>query len=314
MMYLGSERIITNSFINHKTAEDYAGNHLSNIKINGVGKVIGVVNKFKSHEDSINYNDYLANQSKWKDGNYYNCISITGKNVKMHYSELGGNQIYIETYNGNDKIILRIAHLAEVFVNVGDVIDQNKVIATQGNTGLVLSSKSRIDETYGSHVHLEVTDKNGTYLDPRPYSSGNIVTNYKSQSNIVDKNKRQIQIIVDKINIREQPNELSKDLGDVLNGEVYTILDEIDSELYTWYKITTNRGINGYVASKKNSNWIKIMEIDVDTTPPVSNHDKKEDNEIIKEKTNPIFTCNEDGYYYIYLYEGEILYLEKKTH
>ena len=97
MNYLGSERVITNSFTSHNTAEDYAGNHKSNVSFNGYGKVIKIINYFHSHEDSINYNNYLNNRNNWKDGNYYNCVSITGKIVKMHYSELGGNQIYIET-------------------------------------------------------------------------------------------------------------------------------------------------------------------------------------------------------------------------
>ena len=77
MIYLGSQRVITNSFSNHKTAEDYAGAHLSEVKINGTGVVTKVINRFKSHEDSINYNDFLNNKNAWKDGNYYNCKSIT---------------------------------------------------------------------------------------------------------------------------------------------------------------------------------------------------------------------------------------------
>ena len=63
MIYLGSERVITNSFTNHISAEDYAGEHLSNVSINCTGKVINVVNRFNSHQDSINYNDFLNNQN-----------------------------------------------------------------------------------------------------------------------------------------------------------------------------------------------------------------------------------------------------------
>ena len=47
MKYLGSERSVTQSFVNHKYAEDYSGAHLSEIKINGTAKVIKVVNKYK---------------------------------------------------------------------------------------------------------------------------------------------------------------------------------------------------------------------------------------------------------------------------
>ena len=69
MTYLGSERILTNSFSNHISAEDYAGDHLSDVSINSTCKVINVINKFKSHEDSINYNEFLNNQNNWRSGN-----------------------------------------------------------------------------------------------------------------------------------------------------------------------------------------------------------------------------------------------------
>lgn len=315
MIYLGSQRVITNSFSNHKTAEDYAGAHLSEVKINGTGVVTKVINRFKSHEDSINYNDFINNKNAWKDGNYYNCKSITGKQVRMHYNEIGGNQIWIETYQGNEKITLRFAHLDSVLVNVGDVVNSNTVIAKQGNTGLVLSNKSRSDSSYGSHVHLEVTNKNGAYLNPRPYATGEITTSYLEQSNTLDKSKRQIQIIVDKINIRREASETSSDIGDVYNGEVYTIVDEVDSQVYTWYKITTSRGVTGFVASKKGANWIKVLEVNNDNTPPITvvDEEKKEDKkeEVKKIEKKLIFTCDKEDYYYIKLYPGEKLYLEK---
>lgn len=313
MIYLGSARVITNDFANHKTAEDYAGAHQSEIKINGTGRVVKVINRFKSHEDSINYNDFINNQQSWKDGNYYNCISITGKRVRMHYNEVGGNQIWIETYNGNEKITLRLAHLDSVLVSVGDIVNTNTIIARQGNTGLVLSNKSRSDETYGSHVHLEVTNESGTYLNPLRYANGEITTSYLEQSNILDKSKRQIQIMVDKINIRKEASEISSDLGDVYNGEVYNILAEVDSSIYTWYKITTNRNVTGFVASKKGANWIKVLEVDNDNIPPVIIVDE-EKKESVKEEPKDkelIFTCEKEDYYYIKLYPGEKLYLEK---
>lgn len=304
MIYLGSERIITNTFSSHSTAEDYSGTHLSNISIVGSGKVIKIINSFHSHEDSINYNDYLNNRDTWKDGNYYNCISITGKSVRMHYSELGGNQIYIETFYNNQKIILHFAHLDSVLVNVGDIISSNQVFALQGNTGLVLSNKDRNDITYGSHVHLEVIDSNGNYLNPRDFANGNIITNYIEQTNIVDNNKRQIQILVDKINIRESSNEFSKDLGDVYLNEVYDVLDEVDSNIYTWYKIKTNLGITGYVANKKGLNWVKVIEASKDIVDEIKISDEKEDYKFL-------FKCEKEDYYYIKLYKDECLYIKK---
>ena len=105
MKYLGSERSITQDYITHGGAEDYSGVHKSEIKINGKGKVIKIINKFKSHEDSINYNTFLEKQSVWYSNGIYECISITGKNVKMSIDELGGNQVWIETYDDNNLII-----------------------------------------------------------------------------------------------------------------------------------------------------------------------------------------------------------------
>lgn len=313
MNYLGSSRVITNSFSNHGTAEDYAGNHKSNISIIGSGRVVKIINRFVSHEDSINYNDYLNHKNYWQDGVYYNCISITGKSVKMHYEELGGNQIWIETYFQNKKIILRFCHLDSILVNVGDIVKSNQIFALQGNTGLVLSNKDRSDVTYGSHVHLEVIDANGTYLDPRNFALGKYITNYIEQSNSRDEAKKQIQILVDKINIREKPDETSTDLGDVYFNEIYTILDEIDSDVYTWYKITTNIGLTGFVANKKGDNWMNIL-IPKDTTQPKENNTSNEETEVDhneKEEYELIFECKKEDYYYLKLYENEKLYIKR---
>lgn len=303
-MYLGFNRVVTNAFQNHITAEDYAGEHKSKVSIYGKGIVTKVINKFVSHDDSINYNDYLNNRNNWKDGNYYNCISITGKIVRMHYTELGGNQVFIETYDNDNKITLRLAHLDSVNVNVGDIVDENTIIGLQGNTGLVLSVKNINDVTYGSHVHFEVTNYNGEYLNPRDYATGTKKTVYVEQGNILDSSKEQFQVIVDKINIRSEANELSTDLGDVYNGEIYDILDTVDSDLYTWYKIKTNRNIIGYVANKKGESWLKILNSDIDIVEDVVNTDKEKIN------YKHLFTCNEDGLYYIKLYKDEELYLK----
>lgn len=323
MTYLGSARVITNPFSNHGTAEDYAGDHKSNVSIVGSGRVIKIINRFTSHEDSINYNDYLNNKNKWQDGAFYNCISITGKSVRMYYEELGGNQIWIETYFQSQKLILRFCHLDSVLVNVGDIVKSNQVFALQGNTGLVLSAKDQSNVTYGSHVHLEVTDSNGNYLNPREFASGNYVTNYLEQSNSKDDSKKQIQILVDKINIREKPNILSTDLGDVYYNEIYTVLDEIDSELYIWYKITTGFGLTGFVANKKGEYWMNVLNND--ETPPIveedntnqeqietdQNSDIKEEQADNAEEYELIFECKKEDYYYLKLYENERLYIKK---
>lgn len=289
MKYLGSERSVTQDYKTHKVAEDYSGTHKSEVRINGKGKVIKVINKFKSHEDSINYNTFLENQSIWHINGIYNCISITGKSVKMKSEELGGNQVWIETYDGKDLIVMRFCHLDSVLVNEGDIVD-NDVIGLQGNTGLVLSGKSVIDESYGTHVHFEVT-KNNQYINPRKYAIGEINTTYLSNDNGIDNNKNQIKILVKQINIREEPNENSQDLGDVYYNEYYDVLDKVVTDNYTWYKIKTKNNITGYVASLKNGNWVEYIENIKDI--------------------KLIFTCTQDGNYLIKLYNGEKLYISK---
>lgn len=308
MRYLGSERIVSYPFSDHITAEDYAGNHKSEVSIPSRAKVVRTINRFKSHEDSINYNEFLNNKNNWRDGNYYNCISITGKNVRMHSDELGGNQIWLETYDNNNLITLRLCHLDSVNVKVGDIVEKDQVIGFQGNTGLVLSNKNKSDITYGSHVHLEVINRDGNYLNPRKYANGEITTNYISQSNNRDEAKKQIKILVDKINIREKADQLSLDIGDVFMDEIYTVLDTVDNN-YIWYKISTNTGIIGYVASKKDEKWIELLEPVQEK--PVSDKDDDKKNSEQKDDYKLIFNCGKEDYYYLKLYKGEKLYIKK---
>lgn len=300
MTYLGSERVLTNSFSNHVTAEDYAGEHLSDVSINSTCKVINVINKFKSHEDSINYNDFLNNQGNWRSGNVYNCISITGKVVPMYGEELGGNQVHLETIYNNETYIIKLCHLNDIVVNIGDIVYPNQVLAHQGNTGLVLSSKNFDDATYGSHVHIEITDSNGNFINPRGFADGSISGSYISQSNVINNNIDQIKILVDAINIRESSSVDSKDIGNVYLNEIYDVLDIVDSDIYIWYKIKTSTNVIGYVASKKDENWIEFISKKVVEKP------------INDDTYKLLFTCSKEDYYYLKLYKGESLYIKKQ--
>lgn len=308
MNYLGANRVVTNSYKDHVTAEDYAGAHLSPVKINGTGKVIKIINSFHSHEDSINYNDFLNHRKEWKRDSIYHCISITGKEVLMKSDELGGNQIWIETYDGSKRLTVLIAHLDSVLVNTGDIVDENTILGLQGNTGLVLSSKDTSNVTYGSHVHLEIADENGNYQNPRPYALGTIKTSYNTQSNSIN-GEWQIKIEVDRINIRQNASELSSKLGTVNYNEVYNILNKIDSDIYTWYEINTSNGIHGFVANKKDEKWVTELGSKKEEDIP-----KKEDSPQKEEETKKIqliFECSKDDIYYLKLYKGEKLYIQK---
>lgn len=324
MNYLGSNRIITNPFSNHGTAEDYAGNHLSNVVLYGSGKVIRIINKFKSHEDSINYNNFLNNGNSWYKDGIYHCISITGKITLMTPDELAGNQVFVETYDGNKKLIFRFAHLDSVNVKVGDIVNENTILGLQGNTGLVLSSKNVSDKTYGSHVHLEVIDENNNYVNPRMYASGEVRTTYQLQTNSRDENKLQFIVNVDVINIRESAGVNSNDIGNVYINEIYDILESIDDGTYIWYKIRTSTGVEGYVAYLKNSNWITVFEPKKEEIQEENsansneaideeideNNNIKDDNEVVYDNLELIFECVKDDYYYIYLKNGEKLYIK----
>lgn len=303
MMLLGSERIITQDYVTHKHAEDYAGVHLSDIKINGQAKVIKVVNKYTPYQDTINYNDYLNNKANWKDGLYYNCISISGKKVRYHQHELGGNQVTLETYDGVNKCYFYILHMAEVLVKEGDIIDNYTIIGKQGNTGLVLSNKDKSDHTYGSHVHFEVRDEYYNPVNPRAYALFNIKVDYKEQTNQIDNSKKQIKVLADKINIRADGRVDSQDIGDVFREEVYTVLDELEDNQYRWYKIETNLGLKGFVANEKGKKWLEVYEPNI----YIEGEHKVVDN---LEKISLVFICPKDDLYAIRLKANERLYIK----
>ena len=79
--------------------------------------------------------------------------------------------------------------------------------------------------------------------------------------------------------------------------------------MYTWYKIKTNRGIEGYVASKKDSNWVLVSN----PGNSVIDVDEGTDEEEKDEKIELIFECQNDGIYYLKMKNGEKLYLQKKS-
>ena len=175
MKYVGSDRTITLSYENHQTAEDYAGAMSSPLCLKGTFKVVKTVTKYKVHEDSINYNQFLSNQQNWKRNGGYQCTTITGKSLFVPSDELSGNCVIVEGYVNGQKYQVGLHHMENVYVQVGDVIQDEKVLGTQGNTGLVLSGKAMTDRTYGTHVHVEVKDANGNYINPRPFASGEMV-------------------------------------------------------------------------------------------------------------------------------------------
>lgn len=90
----------------------------------------------------------------------------------------------------------------------------------------------------------------------------------KKQSNEIDETKTQIKVIVKRVNIRETPNIGSEDIGDVYDGEIFTVLEAIDTKEYYWYKIKTKQGIEGYIASDPAGEYVEIISGYIDRTPP----------------------------------------------
>lgn len=91
------------------------------------------------------------------------------------------------------------------------------------------------------------------------------------RDNEIDKTKTQIKIKQKRINIRQEASVDSLDIGDVYEGEVYTVLSHIDKDDYYWYHIKTNDLIDGYIASAKDQEYVEVISGYIDRTPPVIN-------------------------------------------
>ena len=89
-----------------------------------------------------------------------------------------------------------------------------------------------------------------------------------TQSNEINKNETQIRITVKRINIREKPTITSKDIGDVYLDEIYTVLEYVDNEGYYWYQIRTNQGIEGFIASDPNEEYVEVISGVIDREGP----------------------------------------------
>ncbi len=83
----------------------------------------------------------------------------------------------------------------------------------------------------------------------------------KSQANKKDPTKEQLIIINNYINIREKPSVVAYINGQVYKKEIYTILDsKTDKSNITWYKIKTEKGIEGYISAGEDNKYIKLVE------------------------------------------------------
>lgn len=82
------------------------------------------------------------------------------------------------------------------------------------------------------------------------------------QSNKRDDSVNQIKIKNSTLNVRKNADEKSALLTVVKRGDVYTVLEVVETEKYTWYKINTNYDVIGYVASGSKNEYVELMEVE----------------------------------------------------
>ena len=86
----------------------------------------------------------------------------------------------------------------------------------------------------------------------------------KEQTNKINSSVKQIRIVKEYINIRENCTTTSNPVGRVYKDEVYTVLGEIDKkdgygETVIWYNIRTSFGVEGCIASYPKENWVNVI-------------------------------------------------------
>ncbi len=82
--------------------------------------------------------------------------SQSGEVVYVRWDEGGyGNYLKIRHADGYYTLY---AHCTKVLVQAGDMVNQGDIVALMGNTG----------HSYGSHLHFEIMEPDGTPIDPAP--------------------------------------------------------------------------------------------------------------------------------------------------
>ncbi len=79
------------------------------------------------------------------------------------------------------------------------------------------------------------------------------------QSNERDDSKVQIEVEHTTLNVRASASTTSERVSVVNKGDIFTVLDIVQSDEYTWYKITTNLGVTGYVAAGKQHEYVSLL-------------------------------------------------------
>ena len=116
-----------------------------------------------------------------------------------------------------------------------------------------------------------------------------------NQSNPRDVNKTQLKVKVKALNIRKEATVDSPDIGTVYYDELFTVLSHIDNDDYYWYKIKTKQGIEGYIASDRNGEYVEIVSGLIDREAPIINVEKEPLIFIDDEKNYDLVTCEDNS-------------------
>lgn len=145
----------------------------------------------------------------------------------------------------NDAKFLGILRKGEVYNIIGVEQDENnryaKIKTNNGISGLVL-----VDNNVKVHCLKD---------------SKECIDNFV-QTNERNTTVKQLEVLVDFINIREEAGTYYGKKGQIYKGEIYTILNEKSelTENCIWYEIKTTNGITGWIAgSYKGEEMVKIL-------------------------------------------------------
>ena len=81
------------------------------------------------------------------------------------------------------------------------------------------------------------------------------------QANERDTSVKQLVVVNDFVNVRDDSKQNGDIVGVVYKDEIYTILDEEKNGSRTWYKIRTNNDVEGYIIDGDTSEkYVEILE------------------------------------------------------
>lgn len=162
------------------------------------------------------------------DGEVY-AIS-DGMDTKIGASGVASYGNYVQIKHPNNMFTL-YAHLKKgLKVKKGDKVVRGQVLGTMGNSG----------NSYGTHLHFEVRNKDNYVIDPEPYINAdlpNLSTLPEPQPR--DENAYQVNILINNLRARVNFGLDKAILGFVKSG-IYQIYEEQEKDGYKWLKIADN--------------------------------------------------------------------------